>query len=88
MYNNSVNDDNLTVSWILGNNVLTKEKPHVRITRSERRICDTCMKFRQKTRMVQEETVQDVAAAWRQNLYYAANSREEHNSFRAEARCV
>ena len=56
MHESNVNgEDNLMVSQRIFDNIDLHELPHIRVSRSERGICDLCMVFRQKLGLVDDE---------------------------------
>eukprot|EP00171_Calliarthron_tuberculosum_P010739 IDg10739t1 len=48
-------------------------------------ICDVCMAFRHKMRMVDDCKVKPLSEAWGRHLVYAVDSRDEHNRCRNAA---
>lgn len=86
MYDTECTEESQKVSRTQFRRILTEDFPFVRISRTERGICDICMCFRHKLRMVDDEKVSEVAEIWGTHLAYAVNSRDEHNACRNEAR--
>jgi len=79
------NNTNLIVSRRQFNNILKENLPYIRVSRSERGICDLCMAYRTKLRMVDDEKVTQLSEAWGVHLTLAFDSRDEHNICRGIA---
>ena len=86
MYRDAINENpGLMVSRFLFKNLLLAEVPYVRVSRSERDICDLCMAYRQKLRMTHDESVAKLAECWSEHLSLAVYSRDCYNRCRALA---